>query len=68
MAPPYVRGPCIVCDEETWTLVAAPIENKDRPWTYIAPAVRKSDGVLLRLPMPPELALAWFMANPGSEL
>jgi hypothetical protein len=68
MPAPFVRGPCIVCDEETWALVAAPIENKKRPGTYVAPATRQSDGVMVALPMPADLALAWFIANPGSEL
>jgi len=68
MPAPFVRGPCIVCDEETWSLVAAPIEYPERPTIYMAPAVRSSDGVMVSLKMPAALALAWFMANPGSEL
>jgi hypothetical protein len=64
--PPYVHGRRIVTDDETWDLLAAPIENPKRPGTYVAPAVRASDQRRLALPMPADLALAWFMANPGN--
>ncbi len=68
MPAPYVRGRAVVTDTETWTLVADPIEHDHRPGVYVAPAVRQSDGVMVALPMPADIALAWYMANPGSEL
>lgn len=62
---PYVKGRCIVTEDESWELLAPPIENPKRPGTYVAPAVRASDERRLALPMPADLALAWFMANQG---
>ncbi len=65
MMPPSVHGRRIVSDDETWELLASPIENPKRPGTYVAPAVRTSDQQRIALSMPADIALAWFMANPG---